>query len=291
MRTSKLLITLAGAALLLWSCDVKDPIYDTPHPDHGKITLTADWSNIGTNVAKPASYTVKMGDYFTTLSDDVNTLEKLFVPNTYRTYVYNSPTHITIDQTTAKVKEATGNVDGVGKFVESMPDWFFSNAMDIVVEKDKEHSATAILQQQVRELTLILEPTGGTVDKIERIDGWLSGVAGTMDIEGDTHDNPSNVALQFVKGSDGKYRATVRLLGVAGSQQKLTATLAFVGGNPSSQIIDSELNTALTNFNSDKKTPLTLGATVFETPTEFGLSSIISSWELGNGSGETGNAE
>ena len=32
-----------AAAVLLSSC-VKDTLYDTPHPDYGKIAVTADWS-------------------------------------------------------------------------------------------------------------------------------------------------------------------------------------------------------------------------------------------------------
>ena len=38
MRT-KAIIPFFGCALLLAvSCDVKDPIYNTPHPDHGTVT-------------------------------------------------------------------------------------------------------------------------------------------------------------------------------------------------------------------------------------------------------------
>ena len=57
MRT-KAIIPFFGCALLLAvSCDVKDPIYNTPHPDHGTVTLTADWSRRGTDIDIPASYT------------------------------------------------------------------------------------------------------------------------------------------------------------------------------------------------------------------------------------------
>ena len=35
-----------AAAVLLSSC-VKDTLYDTPHPDYGKIAVTADWSARG----------------------------------------------------------------------------------------------------------------------------------------------------------------------------------------------------------------------------------------------------
>ena len=45
-------------AILLAGCDVKDPIFDTSHPGHGTVTLTTDWSGIGTGLTAPESYTV-----------------------------------------------------------------------------------------------------------------------------------------------------------------------------------------------------------------------------------------
>ena len=50
------------AAVLLSSC-VKDTLYDTPHPDYGKIAVTADWSACGEGINIPATWTVTMGDY------------------------------------------------------------------------------------------------------------------------------------------------------------------------------------------------------------------------------------
>ena len=51
-----------AAALLLSSC-VKDTLYDTPHPNYGKIAVTADWSACGEGINIPATWTVTMGDY------------------------------------------------------------------------------------------------------------------------------------------------------------------------------------------------------------------------------------
>ena len=51
-----------AAAVLLSSC-VKDTLYDTPHPDYGKIAVTADWSARGEGIDIPATWTVTMGDY------------------------------------------------------------------------------------------------------------------------------------------------------------------------------------------------------------------------------------
>ena len=55
MTNNRLLFILYTAALLLaaTSC-VKDELHDTPHPDYGKITVTADWSDRGDDVDIPA---------------------------------------------------------------------------------------------------------------------------------------------------------------------------------------------------------------------------------------------
>ena len=143
------------------------------------------------------------------------------------------------------------------------------------------------MQQQVRELTLIVEPTGETTDKIESITGTLSGVASSLNFADGTHAAPANVAMTFSKitsGTDaGKWSATVRLLGTAGAEQQLAATIAFTGGNPTPIQLDSDLTTALATFNDDKRKPLTLGGSVVETPTGAGFGATIDDWTAVDG--------
>lgn len=45
--------------LFLTGCNVEDPIHETPHPEHGKITLTTDWTTRSTGINIPSNYTVK----------------------------------------------------------------------------------------------------------------------------------------------------------------------------------------------------------------------------------------
>lgn len=286
---NKTIITLLTgcAALLLAACDVKDPIHDTTHPDHGKITLTTDWSERGTGIDIPASYTVKVGEYSATVSGATNTIDYLFLPDTYRAYIYNTAEHITVSGTVATVAGAAGNVDGVGAFVHNAPGWLFTSTVDAAIEKDTDYELTAAMQQQVRQLTLIVEPTGGTPERIESISGYLSGAASTLDIDNGTHGNTSNVALEFARVTDGtnagKWSATVRLLGTAGAQQRLIATIKFTGGSPGGLTLDSDLSADLSAFNTDKKTPLTLGGKVVETPTGAGFTATIDGWTTVNG--------
>lgn len=298
MRTNTLIKILSVfSAISLAGCDVKDPIYNTPHPGHGKITLTTDWTNRTAGIDIPASYTVVTGDYATVVSGASNTLDRLFEPGTYRAHIYNTPEHITVSGTVVTVSGASGNVDGVGQFVQEMPGWLFTGAVDATIEADTDYALAAVMQQQVRQLTLFIEPTGGTTDRIESIEGYLSGVASTLDMDNGTHAAPLNAALVFTKVTDGtnagKWAATVRLLGVTGNRQTLHVTIFFEGNAPKPvSLTDGDgnegcnLTAVLAAFNANKATPLTLGGKVVETPTGAGFTATIIDWTAGNGSGD-----
>ena len=160
---------------------------------------------------------------------------------------------------------------------------------EVAIEADTDYELTAVMRQQVRELTLVVEPTGDAADRIESIEGSLSGAAGTLDFATGATGAASDVALHFTKltdGSDaGKWTATVRLLGITGDTQRLTATLTYADGNPADTSLESDLTAALADFNADKTVPLTLGGTIAETPTEAGVEAGITGWEKIDGGG------
>ena len=277
-----------AAAVLLSSC-VKDTLYDTPHPDHGKIAVTADWSARGEGIDIPATWTVTMGDYTGTETSATHAPDHLFAPGSYTLAVWNPAEGITVSGTTATIAAATGNRAGTDAFVDNAPGWFFTHTEQVSIEKDKDYPLTAVMQQQVRELTLMIEPAGDAADRIESIEGTLSGAAGTLDFATGTHGTPSEVKLHFTKITDGddagKWMATVRLLGIAGNSQRLTATLTYTDGNPQPTSLNSDLTSALNGFNDGKTAPLTLGGTIAETPGEAGFTGEITDWETVDGGG------
>lgn len=277
-----------ATAVLLSSC-VKDTLYDTPHPDHGKIAVTADWSARGEGIDIPATWTVTMGDYTGTETSATHAPDHLFAPGSYTLAVWNPAEGITVSGTTATIAAATGNRAGTDAFVDNAPGWFFTHTEQVSIEKDKDYPLTAVMQQQVRELTLMIEPAGDAADRIESIGGTLSGAAGTLDFATGTHGTPSEVELHFTKiteGDDaGKWMATVRLLGIAGDAQRLTATLTYTDGNPQPTSLNSDLTSALNGFNDGKTAPLTLGGTIAETPGEAGFTGEITDWETVDGGG------
>ena len=195
---------------------------------------------------------------------------------------YNTPENITISGTTATVAPETGN----GTYINNAPGWLLTSVQEVTIEADTDYELTAAMHQQVRQLTLVIVPTGDAAGRIESIEGSLSGLsgaAGTLDFATGTYGAASDVALHFTKiteGSDaGKWTATVRLLGIAGDTQRLTATLTYADGNPADTGLESDLTAALADFNADKTVPLTLGGTIAETPTEAGVEAGITGWE------------
>lgn len=274
------------AAVLLSSC-VKDELHDTPHPDTGKITVTADWTDRGEGVELPAQWTVTMGDYTGTETGETHAPDYLFNPGDYTLAAYSTPENITISGSTATVAPTAG--DGTGSFISNAPGWLFTSVQEVTIEADTDYDLTAAMHQQVRQLTLVIEPTGDAADRIESIEGALSGAAGTMDFATGTYGAASDVALHFTKiteGDDaGKWTATVRLLGITGERQTLTATLTYSNGNPQPTELESDLTAALADFNADKTEPLTLGGTMAETPAEAGVEAGITDWEKIDGGG------
>lgn len=287
MKTNSIYKTsLLTAALLLaaTSC-VKDELHNTPHPDTGKITVTAAWTDRGDGVDIPAEWTVTMSDYTGTETGESHAPDYLFNPGSYTLAAYNTPEDITISGTTATVAPETGN----GTYISNAPGWLLTSVQEVTVVADTDYELTAAMHQQVRQLTLVIEPTGDAADRVERIEGSLSGAAGTLDFATGTYGAASDVALHFTKiteGSDaGKWTVTVRLLGIAGDTQRLTATLTYAEGNPADTGLESDLTEALADFNSDKTVPLTLGGTIAETPTEAGVEAGITDWEKIDGGG------
>lgn len=280
MTTTRYTTTILSLALLLTlgGC-VKDELHDTPHPDTGKVTVTADWADRGEGVDIPASWHIVMGDYTGTETGATHSPDYLFNPGSYTLAVYNPADGITVSGTTATVVQQAETE----AFISNIPGWLFTSVQEVAIEADTDYELTAEMHQQVRQLTLVIEPAGDAADRIETIEGTLSGSAGTLDFATGTHGTPSEVELHFTKITEGdnagKWMATVRLLGIAGDAQRLTATLTYIDGNPQPTSLNSDLTAALDDFNDNKTTPLTLGGTLAETPDEAGFTGEITGWE------------
>lgn len=268
---------LAVMALPLTSC-VKDDLYGTPHPDHGRITVTTDWTERTEGVAVPEAYTVRIGDYTAAASGTVHEADRLFEPGDYRIDVYNAADHITVDGTTATLATA-----GRGLVVNA-PGWLFTGTQPASITKDCDHTVAVAMVQQVRRLTLVIEPKGESVSRIEHIGGTLDGVAGSLDFVSGVHGAASATEVVFRKITEGSYAGkwgvTLYLLGTAGDSQRLSCTIRFKDGSPLPQSLESDLTAALAGFNGEKKTPLTLDGIIEDSPEAADVSATIEDWAV-----------
>ena len=268
MKLLKITTILSLAASALTGC-TDYPIYDIMHPSYRKfVSLTTDWTNRGSGIEIPASYTVKVGDYSTTLSGITNSAENLFAEGQHIIHIWNTADNITVSGMTATADYMSGDLG-----------WFFTGIQEIAIEKDRDYSIIVPMQQQVRQLTLELDVTGDAKDRLIGICATLSGVAGTLNIDNGMHGTPSIITLTFAEDtSDGKWKVTVRLLGITGNSQILTLNLHFADSNPSSCTLSSDLSSLFATFNADKKTPFTLSALLVETPSGAGYITTITDW-------------
>ena len=186
-----------------------------------------------------------MGDYTGTETSATHAPDHLFAPGSYTIAVWNPAEGITVNGTTATIAAATGTRAGTDTFVNNAPGWFFTYTEQVTIEKDKNYPLTATMKQQVRELTLVVEPTGDAAGRITEIVAHLTGAARTLNFATDTYGAASNVVLPFTKiteGDDaGKWKATVRLLGVTGTEQLLTGEIRYADGNPTPTMLKSDL--------------------------------------------------
>ena len=275
-------ITGIGLILALCYACAKDPVYNTDHPAHGKITLTTNWDNRTPGIPIPDTYHVRVGSYMATLNQPVTTIDNLFVPDTYPAHIYTMPNHIYMEGTVAKVATLPARQG----FIQPQPGWLFSCMMTATIERDTEHQFTAVMRQQMRSLTLVIQPTGGTTDRVKTINATLTGVAGEIDLQTQKTTTPMSVEPPFaLNTTDGKYYATLHLLGTTGTNQNLDITLSFANGTPNQQMQLYNLAKLLEDFNADKETPLTLEAQLIETPTETGFTATITNWTKVSGTG------
>lgn len=268
ININKLLLFTANCLLLtVISCtrvDLEEPL-------KGKMTLVTDWSKRTTGIEQPTSYTVIINNQTLNYTQATNLLPELEAGN-YPVYIYNSPDKISIAGTTATVA-MTGNL------VDPLPGWLFTATTEARYADFKEETITVQMRQQVRQLTITLKPTGGTIDKISNITASLSGVAGAWDFkENKSTGNSVSVPLHFTKKEDGTWLIVVRLLGITGSQQRLTGTVSFEGGSPTDITLNSDLSTIIAKFNEDKITPLLLQGEMKETLTEMGFGTSVTDW-------------
>lgn len=273
------ILAAAAAALLTASC-VKDTLYNTPHPNHGKITVTADWSARGEGIAIPATWTLSMGDYTGTETTATHAPDHLFAPGSYTLVAWNPAEGITVSGTMATVAPASGS-QTTGTFIDNAPGWFFTHAEQVSIEKDTDYPLTAAMKQRMRELQLELEVTQGRPELIQSVTATLSGIAGAFDMaRGQTSGEPVSTVFSFTRDGS-RLTADARLLGTMGAVQTMVLDIVFVDGGRT-QRTEVDLTEAMKEFNDDMTTAYRITGTL-ETPVGMEeCNAEITGWETGD---------
>ena len=270
------ILAAAATALLTASC-VKDTLYNTPHPNHGKITVTADWSARGEGIDIPATWTLSMGDYTGTETAATHAPDHLFAPGSYTLVAWNPAEGITVSGTTATVAPASGS-QTTGTFIDNAPGWFFTHTEQVTIEKDTDYPLTAAMKQRVRELQLELEVTQGRPELIQSVTATLSGIAGAFDMaRGQTTGEPASTVFSFTRDGS-RLTADARLLGTMGAVQTMVLDIVFVDGGRT-QRTEVDLTEAMKDFNDDMTTDYRITGTL-ETPVGMEeCNAEITGWE------------
>ena len=270
------ILAAAATALLTASC-VKDTLYNTPHPNHGKITVTADWSARGEGIDIPATWTIAMGDYTGTETAATHAPDHLFAPGSYTLVAWNPAEGITVSGTTATVAPASGS-QTTGTFIDNAPGWFFTHTEQVTIEKDTDYPLTAAMKQRVRELQLELEVTQGRPELIQSVTATLSGIAGAFDMaRGQTTGEPTSTVFSFTRDGS-RLTADARLLGTMGAVQTMVLDIVFVDGGRT-QRTEVDLTEAMKDFNDDMTTAYRITGTL-ETPVGMEeCNAEITGWE------------
>lgn len=259
---------------VLLGCNVHDPIYETAHPQHGKITLTTDWSKMGEGITKPASYTIEIGEHKATANADKHIIEHLFDAGIYRGYFYNTAEHITVSNGIATV----GVMTRAASTIEALPGWFFSASDEVEIKKDTHHEFTTVMTQQIRQLNIELTVTDGDINNIELITASLSGVANSMNLKTNSYSGTGLKVIPLFIRNGNKLSASVRLIGLTTEKQELILDIHYKGG--ANQHIISDISPLLASFNNnDKYKPLGVTGNM-EIFTAIGIESTIKGWAV-----------
>lgn len=264
--------------LLFASCDVKDPIYNTPHPNHGIVMGLTEWSQRGEGVEVPAKYLVEVSGTTNTATATTFIMPGLFEPGNVEVLAYNLPAGVSANGGIATVSIGTD-----GTLLVPNAGVLFSGVATAHVVADDTTRVTLAMQQRMREMRFTLTVTDGDPERITAIEARLDGVAAAVDLHtGEVTGNSASVMLPFVREGN-KLTANLWTVGTAtGAKQQIVTVLTFSDGNRIETTAD--VSDTFRDFNADKLTPLTVTGSLYA-PVGAEPDGTIIDWKPGNGDG------
>ena len=259
---------------LLASC--KDEVYNTPHPDHGAVTVS---------LTEPDdNYVLDIDGEAADITGSPFTYPDLLLPGAHSLVLYNRVEGFSFSGRMAQVNAPDGKARADGASIIPLPGYLKTISQEITVVADDTLRIRPVPQQRVRDLHIEFTVTQGRPELIQTVTGTLSGIAGAFDIEaGHTTGEPVSTLVSFARNGD-KLTADARLLGTIGTAQSLVLDIAFVDDGRT-QRTEVDLTEALADFNADMTTAYRVTGTL-ETPVGMEEATAeITGWETVDGDG------
>ena len=274
----KKIVLFLGSVLLLASCDVKDPIYNTPHPNHGIVMGLTEWSQRGEGIEVPIKYRVEVSGTTNTATTTTFIMPELFEPGNVEVLAYNLPADVSANGGIATVSIGTD-----GTLLVPDAGVLFSGVATAHVVADDTTRVTLAMQQRMREVHFTLTITDGAPERITDIKARLDGVAASINLRtGEVMGNSASVMLSFLRKGD-KLSANVWTIGIIEeAKQQIVTTLTFSDNHRIETTTD--VTDIFHNFNADKLTPLGVTGSLYA-PVGTKPDGTIIDWKPGNGDG------
>lgn len=250
---------------------VEEPVYNTDHPDKGKVIFNPVWPAD----QAPELFTVLVGLTRAELAGTGGEFPSLFDEGEYDWLAHNEPAGITLSGAAASVDQRDGYA--------LSPEWLYSGSGTVSVKKDTDHRLAPSMSPLVRRLNLTLKFADGERGDVSALSAELSGVAASIDMRTGEVSGRTQVKPAFTL-SGSEYTASHNLLGVTGPSQTMSITVTLPSGTFE---VTGDVSEALAGFNGDKTRALDVELTV----SNLGLSSMsvdVTGWKNGeiHGSGE-----
>jgi hypothetical protein len=259
------------------SCHKTNP-YNTNHPDHGKIEVVVDWSDLKEeHIGIPEKYTIYVEGETSTISTNEKIFPTLIEPGERSILIYSTTEKIKLDpeNSTAEVPVNDFVISGnIGRLYTFM-------LKNVLIEADKVIKVEGKMESQVRKLEIILNVKDVSSSNIEIDDktASLTGVASKWDYETNTAESEAVVRPEFKVYNDDEFRASVELLGIfpkSANGQNLSFGLIYNDIlNKKEVTINIDLTRFMESFNESKNIPMILKCNV------LGINGEIAEWEIG----------
>lgn len=213
---------------------------DDIHFEGDAVSFAVTYSEITEGVTAPQDVVLTIDNQEIQVNDGKFNKTELEEKESYLVTVYNNVENVTIT-------DGVISLTGSGSTVPSL-DWLFCYAGEKKIDK----SLNVTLQQQTKQINVILNAIGEKSPSIKEVTAEITEVAGQRDILNRMYKGSSTVAVEIERGVlTGKFLGMVRVLGfVPDAAAALVFNFKYNDGTTSTTTID--LSSHVEEFNDDK---------------------------------------